>query len=142
MRDVRPKDCELYPKGAEQMKDHTYTPNVPDSNGWKRRHLEAMAEPCGTLRPDKAASHESAMVLMVRGWCEYAQSHKDQFGSEIGDDRVLGDEWMAIGQAMLGLLNGDLGRLDGGTLDAIIRDNLNEQGFDPDIGERKREGKS
>jgi hypothetical protein len=27
-------------------------------------------------------------------------------------------------------------------LDAIIRDNLNEQGFDPDIGERKREGKS
>jgi len=124
------------------MKDHTYTPNVPDTTGWKRRHLEAMADPCGRLRSDKAASHESAMALMVRGWCEYAQSHKDQFGSEIGDDRVLGDEWMAIGRAMLDLLNGALGRLDGGTLDAIIRDNLTEQGFDPDSGERKPEGKS
>jgi hypothetical protein len=38
------------------------------------------------------------------------------------------------------LLNGDLGRLDGGTLDTIIADNLNEQGFDPDIGERKQHG--
>jgi hypothetical protein len=30
-----------------------------------------------------------------------------------------------------------LGRLDGGSLDTIIFDNLKEQGFDPDLGERK-----
>jgi len=131
------------------MKDHTYTPNMPDDNGWKRRHLEAMAEPCGTLQAgvfpagnDKYTSRlsgERGLVLMLRGWLEYAEAHRYTYESQIGDDRVLGDEWMAIGQAMLGLLNGDLGRLDGGTLDAIIRDNLNEQGFDPEIGERKRD---
>ena len=93
------------------------------------------------LRPEKP-THERAMILMLRGWLEYAEAQKSAFDSNIGDDYVLGDEWFKIGEALRGLLNGDLGRLDGGTLDTIIADNLNEQGFDPDLGERKQHGKA
>lgn len=118
------------------MKDHTYTPNVPDTTGWKQRHLEAMALPLGTLKSPAKCQSERAVVLMVRGWLEYAESHKAAYQSNIGDDYVLRDEWYKIGEALLGLLNGNIGRLDAGTLDEIIRDNLIEQGFDPERGER------
>ena len=102
-----------------------------------------MAEPFGTLQGNQVAGvHglERAYVLMLRGWLEYADAHRLTMGSKIGDDHVLGDEWFKIGEALRGLLNGDLGRLDGGTLDTIIADNLNEQGFDLDIGERRQHG--
>jgi hypothetical protein len=123
------------------MKSHHYTPKSPDTTGWKLRHLQAMAEPFGTMQGNQRAGVnglERALVIMLRGWLEYAESYKARFESEIGDDYVLGNEWFAIGVAMLSLLNGDLGRLDGGTLDAIIRDNLTEQGFDCDLGERRK----
>ena len=125
------------------MKDHTYLPRHDDKTGWKQRHLMAMAEPLGTLQGNQVAgvhALERAYVLMLRGWLEYADAHRSATGSKIGDDHVLGDEWFKIGEALRGLLNGDLGRLDGGTLDTIIADNLNEQDFDPDIGERKQHG--
>jgi hypothetical protein len=119
------------------MKDQTYVPRHDDKTGWKSRHLTAMAEPLGTLYGPENPTHERAMVLMLRGWIEYAQAHKAAFDSDIGEDYVLGDEWFKIGEALRGLLNGDLGRLDGGTLDSIIADNLDQQGFDPDLGKRK-----
>ena len=111
------------------MKDLRYVPDCPDETGWRERYLYAVRHP----------THEVEMPLltMIQGWIDYARSHEARFNSRIGDDRVLGDEWFAIGAAMLGLLNGDLGRLDGGTLDTIIRDNLEEQGFDADMGKRK-----
>jgi hypothetical protein len=122
------------------MKDQTYTPRHDDKTGWKSRHLTAVAEPLGSIYGPEKPTHERAMVLMLRGWLEYAEAQKSAFDSNIGDDYVLGDEWFKIGEALRGLLNGDLGRLDGGTLDTIIADNLNEQGFDPDLGERKQHG--
>ena len=119
------------------MKDQTYVPRYDDKTGWKSRHLTAIAEPFGTLYGPEKPTPERAIVLMLRGWLEYAEAHKSAFDSNIGDDSVLGDEWFKIGEALRGLLNGDLGRLDGGSLDTIIFDNLKEQGFDPDLGERK-----
>lgn len=68
---------------------------------------------------------------MLTGWHHYAGVHQHQYESPIGDDGVLGPMWQAIGQALLGLLNGDLGRLDAGTLDAFIRTTLTLGGAAP-----------
>jgi hypothetical protein len=79
---------------------------------------------------------------MLRGWLEYAEAHTNNFASNMGGDHVLGDEWFKIGEALRRLLNGELGRLDADTLDTIIADNLDEQGFDAEMGERKRPDRS
>lgn len=65
--------------------------------------------------------------------CEYAQLRRTAWQAD-----VLGDHWADIGYALLGLLNGDCGALDCGTLDSIIRDNLQEAGFNPDTQKRER----
>ena len=111
------------------MKTLSYLPTTPNTNDWQERHLAALRRP---------GVREDGVVHLLQGWLSYASGYSFRFNSNIGDDRVLGEEWFAIGVALLGLLNGELGRLDAGTLDAIIRDNLIEQGFDPDLNERKR----
>lgn len=98
-------------------------------NDWQGRHTAAFLDP--------VTSHERALVFILKGWEEYAEGHEDAYESPIGEDYVLGDDWAKIGFALRGLLNGDLGRLDGGTLDAFICHRLNEAGFDPDMEERK-----
>lgn len=90
--------------------------SMPNTTGWQDRHDAAMLAP----RP----GFEAAIVGMLNGWHLYAGTHQFRFESPIGDDGVLGPEWQAIGQALLGLLNGNTGRLDCGTLDAFIRDTL------------------
>jgi hypothetical protein len=92
-------------------------------NGWQDRHLAAIIRPNATERP---------MVNLISAWVDYAAQHARRFDSKIGDDGVLGPEWAQIGAALHGLLNGETGRLDCGTLDAIIHDNLTTEGFNPD----------
>lgn len=92
-------------------------------NPWGMRHAEAWIIPHGS---------EVGIVGMIRAWAKYADQHRTRYESSIGDDGVLGVEWANIGRALLGLLNGELGRLDGGTLDGTIRDILSGEGCDPD----------
>lgn len=99
-------------------------PQYINRDPWAARHLTAIHNPRSA-----PASSEEAIVKMLRAWIDYAHSHKARFESEIGQDGVLGPAWSDVGKSMLTLLNGDLGRLDGGTLDQIIRDNLTEQGL-------------
>lgn len=81
--------------------------------GWAQRHLAAWGSPRGT---------EVALKHLIVGWARYAEAHQQRFGSSIADDGVLGPAWERIGSDLLLLLNGDLGRFDGGTLDGAIRD--------------------
>ena len=104
-------------------KSLNWTPNHPDTTGWKQRHLSAITAP-------KAA--EVGIVNMLKAWLSYADSHQERYESGIGDDGVLGPQWAQIGSSLRMLLNGEAGRLDCGTLDSIICDNLTAQGFDPD----------
>lgn len=71
---------------------------------------------------------ESHIGAMVTAWAAYADTHFYRYESRIGDDGVLGDPWASIGKAILELLNGELGGLDGGTVDALIRDILANEG--------------
>jgi len=62
------------------------------------------------------------MVLMIKGLKEYCKAHERQFGSPIGDDGVLGDDGaLPILEGLFTLPNGEHGRLDGGTLDRLLR---------------------
>jgi hypothetical protein len=90
---------------------------------WHGRHMTAITAPVG---------HERPIVNLIKAWTDYADQHAHRFESGIGKDYVLGAEWEVIGSALLGLLNGELGRLDGGTLDGFIRNTLKAEGFDPD----------
>jgi hypothetical protein len=73
------------------------------------------------------------MVEMVSGWLRYADAVLHGYGSLIGKDAVLGPDWRGIGTGLRGLLNGDTGRLDCGTFDALLVNILRSQGFDPDV---------
>ena len=61
------------------------------------------------------------IARLIQAWADYADQHRTRHESPIGDDGVLGVEWERIGRALLGLLNGELDDLDGGTLDGMIR---------------------
>ena len=96
-------------------------PSATDAvfTGWKARHIQAMQNP-RTL-------FEQAFTQMLAGWECYAQAHQTAYDSHILSDGVLGASWSVLGEGLLGLLNGELGRLDGGALDQTIRSQLEPQ---------------
>ncbi len=108
-----------------------YLPTHATQNGelqpWARSHIRAMTTPLPV---------EAPIVNGLDAWLAYAEQAK-KYGHGIGEDYVLGDPWAAWGFALLELLNGATGRLDCGTLDAILRDTLEAEGWDTDSRERK-----
>jgi hypothetical protein len=92
-----------------------------NSEPWVLRHKKAIELPQGPERP---------IVRLLEAWLLYAEQHQERYESKIGDDGVLGKAWEAIGVALRGLLNGECGRLDCGTLDSIILDSMKENGID------------
>lgn len=66
--------------------------------------------------------YEIAFAQMINGLKLYAQAHKlETGGHDIGDDYVLGEEWEQIARGIIGLLNGETGKLDPGEVDRTIR---------------------
>ena len=80
-------------------------------NQWGKRHIKNWNHP-GEI--------ESPIVGLVEAWVTYADRHKKRYYSGIGEDGVLGDGWEKIGDGIRTLFNGELGGLDGGTLDHIM----------------------
>lgn len=101
----------------------------PNTGGWQDRHRLAVNSEYRAPR-----WQEGSIVQAIGAWCDYAATHEVRFESPIGQDYVLGPAWARWGFALRELLNGNLGRLDAGTLDTIIHDNLAEQGYNPDGG--------
>jgi len=112
---------------CERMQKHPEYETMP---GYWRRHVEAIL---AVRAPSIAKSQlERAMALMLAGWAYYADAHRAAYESGIGEDGVLGPEWEAIGKALRGLLNGDLGRLDAGAIDSALLGSLQAEGFKED----------
>lgn len=82
-------------------------------DGWKASHFAALSQP----RP----GFEAAISGGFYAWAAYADGHRARYDAPIGDDGVLGPQWAAWGSALIGLLNGETGRLDCGWLDGEIR---------------------
>jgi len=90
---------------------------------WAERHLAGWRSPVG---------FEVALKYMVLALDQYGSEMRRQFGREVGNDGVLGPAYRDIVEAVLTLLNGDLGRLDGGTLDKLVRAIAHENGIELD----------
>jgi hypothetical protein len=93
-------------------------------NRWGARHV---AEWKGGITP-----HVRALVGMVESLARYADAHYQRFESRIGDDGVLGPSWESMVRAARELLNGEAGNLDCGTVDRLLGDMLEMEGFDRD----------
>lgn len=92
-------------------------------NVWGPRHVAAWKEP---------QHAEAGIVGLITAAATYADNYRRQFESQLGDDAVLGEPWADILRGVLQLLNGDLGRLDGGTVDKLVRQMLSAEGFETD----------
>lgn len=98
---------------------------------WQIRHNDAIDGVVGIRERVTPAKHEASYLLMLGGWETYARAHKNEFGSSIGDDGVLGPAWESIGDGLRELLNGEVGaRLDCGTLDSFIVDTMKDNNVD------------
>ena len=94
-----------------------------------KRHDAAVADP--------RVGFERAICRILAGFEEYRAAHLAAYESGIGDDRVLGDDWAALGCALHGLLNGETGRLHCATLSTRIHAALRAEGFEESKGWRK-----
>lgn len=89
------------------------TPSEPATgHHWAARHQAAVYSPDGFERP---------ILSLATSLAIYAEAHQARYESPIGDDGVLGQDWEVMARALLGLLNGETGRLDCGTVDKAIR---------------------
>lgn len=103
---------------------HYINLKLPDDTGWQARHLTAIRAPRG---------EEVGIVRLIGAWLAFADEHERNHESRIGDDGYSGPYWASMGRDLIYLLSGPMGnRLDGGTLDTIIRDTLAAEGFDAD----------
>ena len=81
---------------------------------WKRQHQAAFRNPRGI---------ERGLLQLIQGMSDYAAAYHTEYpDSTLGDDGILGEGFADIVRGTLTLLNGSLGRLDGGSLDASIRE--------------------
>lgn len=108
------------------MRREQMTPTKLDNaNGWHTRHRSALTAPRGP---------ETGIVHLLIGIERYAEEHKRRYESTIGDDGALGPAWGQLLDGVRSLLDGELGRLDGGSLwshlDALARAHGFEGGLD------------
>jgi hypothetical protein len=78
---------------------------------WRARHNAAIESPIGVEIP---------IVKMIQFLNSYADNQP--FGWLVGDDYVMGPALEEIVKSALTLLNGDIGRLDGGKVDQYFRE--------------------
>lgn len=71
---------------------------------------------------------------MTVGLQRYAEAHAARYEAPLAHDYLLGDEWLAAVNAVVALLNGEIGRLDGGLcwqeLEKLARDAGFEKGLE------------
>jgi len=103
-------------------------------NRWGERHVKAWADALLFATSDSRhrCTAEDGLTLLVVGLAKWATDYRERYSGRVGDDGVLGDHWQAIAEGILGLLNGECGRLDAGTLDGILRRCLEAEGFTDD----------
>lgn len=99
-------------------------------NRWKNAHYAAMEHP--------RSEEERDIVNLLNSMIDLAESYVT-VKERCGDDGVLGAALPSIvsavsevGSAILVLLNGERGRLDGGMVDGYVRKIVENVGINPD----------
>lgn len=104
----------------ERIQKMLATTKSRGDNNWGARHCAAWREP----------GVEAGVVGLVEAAATYADSHERRYGSKLGDDGVLGQHFADILKAVRGLLNGECGRLDCGTVDKLLVDMMIAEGIE------------
>ena len=91
------------------------------STSWLTRHMNAMLNPTGI---------EAPTVILFDYLAGAIEPHYERYGSKLADDYILGAAWLEIAKQARVLLNGELGRLDGGTLDKALYSLAQVAGFE------------
>lgn len=66
-------------------------------------------------------SFQSSLESILGGLSDYADAHKARYGTPIGADYYISEQWTTTANGLLGLLNGETGRIDCGTFDGQVR---------------------
>lgn len=98
---------------------------MPTDSGWALRHDRAWNEPI--------SPHERAIRDMIVSLASYADTYPVTFESDIASDGFLGEAWLDMLRGVRTLLNGELGRFDGGTLDSMICGIYEAAGFEGEL---------
>lgn len=93
-------------------------------NEWGKRHVEAWR-----IAKYGAKRKGAAIVLMVEALAQYADTHYELYESSIGEDSVLGPNWLKIAYGVRYLLDGETGDLDCGTVSSLLWDIVLNEGF-------------
>lgn len=90
---------------------------------WGGRHVKAFNTP---------NAKETGIVSLIWALAIYADGYREQFGDSIGNDGFAAEVWAGLIGGTLQLLNMEIGRLDGGTLDRTLREMAQSQDVDPE----------
>ena len=96
----------------------------PATGPWAERHNAAVRRP----RASEAGILKACEALRI-----IVTSYSEDYDDPIGNDGVLGPCWVDMARGVLGLLNGECGRLDCGTVDHYIRNLYSRQGFEGEL---------
>ena len=102
-----------------------YVPQRDGNPGWLARHLLGISGA-------RSGAHDGLWPAILRGidaWIDQAKHYRDRFESGIGEDYLIAPLWYQQGEALQGMLNLDMGPLDCGSLDAVIRETLLAEGW-------------
>lgn len=114
-------NTETKPRSAAKMLTDSTSKLMRKSDPWARRHTNEMMFGVDGFGANIAAQ--------VKAWAKYADLHYARYESLIGDDGYIGEHWEDQAKSILGLLNGETGGLDCGTIDSLIRAIAREHGL-------------
>ena len=107
--------------------DRAYARNT-DQTGWARGNFTAATFP--------STPYEIAIVALCEGIQRYVDAYAQTNNPEDSEMDYLTGDWVGnVIEGVRGMLNGDLGRLDGGTVDAWLLYVAEEIGYDCDASE-------
>lgn len=90
---------------------------------WQQRHVSALKSPKG---------FEAPILSLIEGLQDYRVEHEARYGSKIGEDHFMGKLYLDLARTIIKLLNGEIGRLDGGSVEQLVRRQLGAAGFTED----------
>jgi hypothetical protein len=114
------------PKSAVQVIDLAFVRSLRAADpGYRARHYQATGLPMG---------FEGPIIRMLRALADYVDAYRTEWPDlRLGNDCVLGEAWAEMLRGFRDLLNGNLGRLDGGALDAAVCDLWAFAGFTEEL---------
>jgi hypothetical protein len=92
---------------------------LPDSNGWKGRHMRA--------------SRVQPVALMITALDQYQRVHRERYASDLAADYVLGPAFVKALAGVRAMLDGETHGLDCGTCDGAILAIYSAAGFEGEL---------